>query len=43
MGKATFILKALIAASVAAACAQAPLLLSKPLWDLGRWASGAFR
>jgi hypothetical protein len=39
MFKATLILKAAATASIAAACAQAPLLFSKPLWELGRWAS----
>ena len=39
MFKATLIIKAAATASIAAACAQAPLLFSKPLWELGRWAS----
>lgn len=40
------ILKAAAIASIAAACAQGPLLISKSLWVAGRWASSeakAFR
>lgn len=37
------ILKAAAIASIAAACAQGPLLLSKSLWVAGKWASSEAR